>query len=141
MSRQYALRSTTHIIQITDTYILTFSGVAFRGLKGKKLYPIISAVWGHCEITMTYLNGLHRMCISPPSSHLIGYISPHLTVQLGHSLLWNSAVRISGARWDRTTCRSSTSCPSRSAYATTSFSSEGCTYSCVPARCSPHGSV
>lgn len=35
-----------------------FLGVAFRGLKGKKLYPIVSAVWGHCEITMKYLNGL-----------------------------------------------------------------------------------
>ncbi|XP_051555032.1 SPRY domain-containing SOCS box protein 4-like isoform X2 [Myxocyprinus asiaticus] len=35
-----------------------YLGVAFRGLKGKKLYPIISAVWGHCEITMRYINGL-----------------------------------------------------------------------------------
>ncbi|XP_064008819.1 SPRY domain-containing SOCS box protein 4 isoform X2 [Pogoniulus pusillus] len=35
-----------------------YLGVAFRGLKGKKLYPIVSAVWGHCEITMRYINGL-----------------------------------------------------------------------------------
>lgn len=35
-----------------------YLGVAFRGLKGKKVYPIVSAVWGHCEITMRYLNGL-----------------------------------------------------------------------------------
>jgi len=35
-----------------------FLGVAFRGLKGRKLYPIVSAVWGHCEITMKYVNGL-----------------------------------------------------------------------------------
>lgn len=35
-----------------------YLGVAFRGLKGKKLYPIVSAVWGHCEITLRYLNGL-----------------------------------------------------------------------------------
>lgn len=35
-----------------------FLGVAFRGLKGKKLFPIVSAVWGHCEITMKYINGL-----------------------------------------------------------------------------------
>lgn len=35
-----------------------YLGVAFRGLKGKKLYPIVSAVWGHCEITMTYIGGL-----------------------------------------------------------------------------------
>ncbi|XP_019388626.1 PREDICTED: SPRY domain-containing SOCS box protein 4 isoform X1 [Crocodylus porosus] len=37
-----------------------YLGVAFRGLKGKKVYPIISAVWGHCEITMRYINGLDR---------------------------------------------------------------------------------
>ncbi|KAK2880724.1 hypothetical protein Q8A67_017992 [Cirrhinus molitorella] len=35
-----------------------YLGVAFRGLKGKRLYPIVSAVWGHCEVTMTYVNGL-----------------------------------------------------------------------------------
>ena len=35
-----------------------FLGVAFRGLRGKKVYPIVSAVWGHCEITMKYLNGM-----------------------------------------------------------------------------------
>ena len=28
-----------------------FLGVAFRGLKGKTLYPIIGAVWGHCEVS------------------------------------------------------------------------------------------
>jgi len=35
-----------------------YLGVAFRALKGKKLYPIVSAVWGHCEITMKYIGGL-----------------------------------------------------------------------------------
>ncbi|XP_034742808.1 SPRY domain-containing SOCS box protein 4-like [Etheostoma cragini] len=35
-----------------------YLGVAFRGLKGKKLYPVVSAVWGHCEIAMMYINGL-----------------------------------------------------------------------------------
>ncbi|XP_076271513.1 splA/ryanodine receptor domain and SOCS box containing gustavus isoform X1 [Rhynchophorus ferrugineus] len=35
-----------------------YLGVAFRGLKGLKLYPIVSAVWGHCEITMRYIGGL-----------------------------------------------------------------------------------
>jgi SPRY domain-containing SOCS box protein 1/4 len=39
----------------TDT---KFLGVAFCDLKGKKLYPIVSAVWGHCEVTMNYLGGL-----------------------------------------------------------------------------------
>ena len=37
-----------------------YLGVAFRGLKGKRLHPIVSAVWGHCEITMRYLGGLDR---------------------------------------------------------------------------------
>ena len=37
-----------------------YLGVAFRGLKGKKLYPIVGAVWGHCEITMHYIGGLDR---------------------------------------------------------------------------------
>lgn len=35
-----------------------YLGVAFRGLKGRKLYPVVSAVWGHCEITIRYVNGL-----------------------------------------------------------------------------------
>jgi len=37
-----------------------FLGVAFCGLKGKKVFPIISAVWGHCEISMKYIGGLDR---------------------------------------------------------------------------------
>ena len=32
--------------------------VAQRGLRGKKVFPIVSAVWGHCEITIKYLGGL-----------------------------------------------------------------------------------
>lgn len=35
-----------------------YLGVAFRDLKGKKLYPIVSAVWGHCEVTLLYVGGL-----------------------------------------------------------------------------------
>ena len=40
-----------------------FLGVAHRGLKGKKVFPIVSAVWGHCEITLKYLGGLDRKSI------------------------------------------------------------------------------
>ena len=40
-----------------------YLGVAFRGLKGRKLYPVVSAVWGHCEITMKYIGGLDRELI------------------------------------------------------------------------------
>ena len=28
-----------------------FLGVAFSGLRGEELYPIVSAVWGHCEVS------------------------------------------------------------------------------------------
>lgn len=37
-----------------------YFGVAFRNLKGQKLYPAISAVWGHCEVTLKYIGGLDR---------------------------------------------------------------------------------
>ena len=49
-------------------------GTAFKGLNQKKrrrsggsdvpaesapkLYPIVSCVWGHCEVSMKYINGL-----------------------------------------------------------------------------------
>ncbi|XP_041701274.1 SPRY domain-containing SOCS box protein 1 [Coregonus clupeaformis] len=44
----------------TLSYIVDgqYLGVAFRGLKGRKLYPVVSAVWGHCEIRIRYINGL-----------------------------------------------------------------------------------
>ncbi|CAF2156456.1 unnamed protein product [Rotaria magnacalcarata] len=36
-----------------------YLGVAFNDLKDKgALYPMVSSVWGHCEITMRYINGL-----------------------------------------------------------------------------------
>ncbi|KJH41726.1 SPRY domain protein [Dictyocaulus viviparus] len=41
----------------TDQHYL---GVAFRNLQGRTLYPIVSAVWGHCEVTMKYLGGIER---------------------------------------------------------------------------------
>lgn len=37
-----------------------YLGVAFRGLKGKKLFPIVNSVWGNCKISMTYIGGLDR---------------------------------------------------------------------------------
>ncbi|KAF4799772.1 SPRY domain-containing SOCS box protein 4 [Turdus rufiventris] len=52
-----------------------YLGVAFRGLKGKKLYPIVSAVWGHCEITMRYINGLDRS--GPHQQGSLGSISSY----------------------------------------------------------------
>ena len=29
-----------------------FLGVAFSGLRGEELFPIVSAVWGHCEVSL-----------------------------------------------------------------------------------------
>ena len=47
-----------------------YLGVAFRGLKAlnKPLYPIVSAVWGHCEVEMTYLH-------APQGSSFHSYLS------------------------------------------------------------------
>ena len=41
-----------------------FLGVAFRGLKGKKVYPIVSAIFGYCDVTMKYIGGLERKCLN-----------------------------------------------------------------------------
>ena len=35
-----------------------YLGVAHTGLRGKKLFPIVSIVWGHCEISIKYQGGL-----------------------------------------------------------------------------------
>jgi len=44
-----------------------FLGVAFSGLRGEELFPIVSAVWGHCEVTLTYINSHHFDRDSSPS--------------------------------------------------------------------------
>ena len=31
-----------------------FLGVAFSGLRGEELFPIVSAVWGHCEVSWRF---------------------------------------------------------------------------------------
>lgn len=35
-----------------------YLGIAFKGLKGKTLYPVVSAVWGHCEVTLRYFGNI-----------------------------------------------------------------------------------
>ncbi|EFO99700.1 hypothetical protein CRE_18736 [Caenorhabditis remanei] len=37
-----------------------YLGVAFKGLQGKTLYPIVGCVWGHCEVTMTYQGSVYE---------------------------------------------------------------------------------
>ena len=48
-----------------------YLGVAFSGLNqaNKPLYPIVSAVWGHCEVEMSYIH-------APQGSY--SYLSSHL---------------------------------------------------------------
>ena len=35
-----------------------YLGIAFTGLRGLILYPVVNAVWGHCEISMKYIGGM-----------------------------------------------------------------------------------
>ncbi|XP_075877197.1 SPRY domain-containing SOCS box protein 4-like isoform X1 [Nelusetta ayraudi] len=78
-----------------------YLGVAFRGLKGKKLYPIVSAVWGHCEISMKYINGLdprlrgRQPIISLFRLRLIAPIPAITQHERGKTLLTSSAGRSS----------------------------------------------
>nr|BAF75871.1 F-box/SPRY-domain protein 1 [Dugesia ryukyuensis] len=41
-----------------------FLGICHMGLKGKTLYPTVSAVWGHCQVEIKYFGCLSRR---PPS--------------------------------------------------------------------------
>jgi len=41
-----------------------YLGAAFTGLRGRKLYLTVSAVWGHCEISMRYLGCLDASPLS-----------------------------------------------------------------------------
>jgi len=35
-----------------------YLGTAFSGLRGHALHPIVSAVWGHCEVSLRYRVGV-----------------------------------------------------------------------------------
>lgn len=35
-----------------------YYGVAFSGLTGLTLFPAVSAVWGHCEVSIRYIGGI-----------------------------------------------------------------------------------
>ena len=72
----FVLSDTIRVVLDMDEGTLAFMaddvylGEAFTGLKGLTLFPIVSAVWGHCAIRIRYLNTLHR---GQSHSHL-----PHL---------------------------------------------------------------
>lgn len=63
----------------TDEHYL---GVAFRNLQGRTLYPIVSAVWGHCEVTMKYLGG-----IEPSPRPLMDICRRAIRVEMGRHRL------------------------------------------------------
>ncbi|CAL2033629.1 unnamed protein product [Caenorhabditis brenneri] len=56
-----------------------YLGVAFRNLKGKTLFPIVAAVWGHCEISMRYLGSLE-----PEPLSLSELCRRRVRIQIGH---------------------------------------------------------
>lgn len=58
-----------------------YLGVAFSGLKGKKIYPVVSAVWGHCEITMKYYGGLDRKCTFLFAVFVVFYVHRRLRIR------------------------------------------------------------
>ncbi|XP_037016306.2 SPRY domain-containing SOCS box protein 2 isoform X1 [Artibeus jamaicensis] len=63
-----------------DTYL----GPAFRGLKGRTLYPAVSAVWGQCQVRISYL-GERR--VEPHSLLHLSRLSVHRALgaaRLGH---------------------------------------------------------
>nr|AFJ24733.1 SPRY domain containing SOCS box protein-1 [Schmidtea mediterranea] len=63
-----------------------YLGVAFSGLKGRTLYPAISAVWGHCEVTMAHLASLNPLPL--PLLHLCRfYIRKHLRINVARNFL------------------------------------------------------
>lgn len=37
-----------------------FLGPAFRGLRGRELHLMASAVWGHCNVTLKYIREIER---------------------------------------------------------------------------------
>jgi len=59
-----------------------YLGVAFRGLKGKRLYPSLSCVWGHAEVTLKYVGGL-----DPEPRQLTDVCFRTIRSQLGKSRL------------------------------------------------------
>jgi hypothetical protein len=57
-----------------------YLGPAFRGLRGKKLYITVSAVWGHCEITMKYIGGLDRKLNFHLNVPIINFLKANLKI-------------------------------------------------------------
>lgn len=55
-----------------------YLGVAHTGLKGKTVFPIVSSVWGHCEVSMKYLTG-----VSPGPTSLAAWCRRSIRITMG----------------------------------------------------------
>lgn len=66
-----------------------YLGVAFTGLKGKTLYPAVSAVWGHCEVTIRYIGS-----IEPNPSSLAEICRGIIRQQIGRHRLEEGVERL-----------------------------------------------
>jgi len=56
-----------------------YLGVAHTGLRGKAVFPTVSSVWGHCEVTMKYLTW-----VSPGPTSLSAWCRRSIRLSLGH---------------------------------------------------------
>ena len=65
-----------------------YLGPAVRGLRGKKLFIMVSAVWGHCEITMKYIGGLDRKLFLINFLRNTWYTRVSLSSQPKYETLW-----------------------------------------------------
>jgi len=65
-----------------------YLGVAFSGLNNlnKPLYPIVSAVWGHCEVEMSYTHGPQEMTLQSMARYEIRRSMRHMFYQLKMSM-------------------------------------------------------
>ena len=55
-----------------------YLGVAHTGLRGKTVYPIVSSVWGHCEVTMKYIT-----CLAPGPASLASWCRRSIRTSVG----------------------------------------------------------
>jgi len=55
-----------------------YLGVSHTGLRGKAVFPIVSSVWGHCEVSMKYLTG-----VSPGPTSLAAWCRRSIRMTMG----------------------------------------------------------
>ena len=55
-----------------------YLGVAHTGLRGKTVFPIVSSVWGHCEVSMKYIT-----CLAPGPASLATWCRRSIRTSVG----------------------------------------------------------